>query len=161
MNGMMNENVFVKEYEFDEALIQKIHCIINDWVRDCHNKYFQTFLHICVYDIKLAKLGNNEIINFTISGKRMNLYEINKKITVARQNGFLFNQIIQSNNKIYSNRSQIKVHYYLKLRIPIMRRHFFKKLPQNPEYIQTHCNDRRNPFHFAYRQWYIYINPQY
>ena len=27
------------------------------------------------------------------------------------------------------------------------------------EYIQTHCNDFRNPLRFAYRQWYSYNNP--
>ena len=30
---------------------------------------------------------------------------------------------------------------------------------QNRDYIQTHCNDRRNTFHFACRQWYSYNNP--
>ena len=34
-----------------------------------------------------------------------------------------------------------------KLRISIMHRHFFGKISQNPENIQTHCSDRRNPFH--------------
>ena len=29
----------------------------------------------------------------------------------------------------------------------------------NKNYIQTHCNDRRNPFHFACCQWYSYNNP--
>ena len=29
----------------------------------------------------------------------------------------------------------------------------------NREYIQTHCNDINNPFHFACRQWYSYKNP--
>ena len=29
----------------------------------------------------------------------------------------------------------------------------------NREYIQTHCNNLRNPFHFACRQWYSYNNP--
>ena len=24
----------------------------------------------------------------------------------------------------------------------------------NRDYFQTHCNDRRNTFHFACRQWY-------
>ena len=43
----------------------------------------------------------------------------------------------------------------------MMHRHFFRKLSQNPEYIQTHCKDRRNPFHFACRQWYLYNNPQW
>ena len=32
---------------------------------------------------------------------------------------------------------------------------------QNRDYIQTLCNDRRNTFHFACRQWYSYINPQF
>ena len=56
--------------------------------------------------------------------------------------------------------SHINIHHYLKLRIPIMHRHFIIKISQNPEYIQTYCNDRRNPFHFACRKWYSYKNPQ-
>ena len=36
---------------------------------------------------------------------------------------------------------------------------FINKISQNCNYIQTHCNDRRNPFHFACRQWYSYNNP--
>ena len=31
---------------------------------------------------------------------------------------------------------------------------------KNRDYIQTHCNDRRNPYHFACRQWFSYNNPQ-
>ena len=42
-----------------------------------------------------------------------------------------------------------------------MHRQFFKILPQNPDYVQTHCNDRKNPFHFACRKRYLYNNPQY
>ena len=41
-----------------------------------------------------------------------------------------------------------------------MHRHFFKKLSQNRDYVQTHCNDLNNPFHFACRKWYLYNNPQ-
>ena len=41
-----------------------------------------------------------------------------------------------------------------------MHRHFFGKLAQNRDYIQTHCNDKRNPFHFACRKWSLYNNPQ-
>ena len=78
-------------------------------------------------------------------------YEINKKLTVARRNGFIFNQLKKLTIKIYSNLSHINIHYYLKLRIPIMHRHFFRKFSQNRDYIQTHCNDRRNIFHFACR----------
>ena len=39
-------------------------------------------------------------------------------------------------------------------------RHIFIKISQKREYIQTHCNDRRKPFHFASRQRYFYNNPQ-
>ena len=50
--------------------------------------------------------------------------------------------------------------FVLKLRIPIKYRQFFRKLSQNRDYIQTFCNDTRNPVHFACRQWYLYNNPQ-
>ena len=50
--------------------------------------------------------------------------------------------------------------YYLKLQRPIMHRHVFKILSQNPEYVQTHCNDGRNPFHFACRKWSLNNDPQ-
>ena len=36
---------------------------------------------------------------------------------------------------------------------------FINKNSQNLDYIQTFCNDRRNPFHFACLQWYSYNNP--
>ena len=93
-------------------------------------------------------------------GKSVNLYELNKKLTVARQNGFISDQINKLTIKIYSNLSNIYIHYYLHHRIPIMHRHFFRKLAQNPVYIQTFCNDRRNPFHFACCKRYLYNNPQ-
>ena len=53
-----------------------------------------------------------------------------------------------SEKKVYSNLSHIE------LRSPIKHRQFFKKVSRNRDYFQTHCNDRRNPFHFACRQWY-------
>ena len=37
---------------------------------------------------------------------------------------------------------------------------FFKYFCQNPECEKTHCNRSINPFHFAHRKWYLYINPQ-
>ena len=77
MNGIRNENVIVKEYEFDEPLIQKIDSIIDDCIRDCHNKYFHTFDHICEYDIQLTDIINNELINITFSDKSMGLCELN------------------------------------------------------------------------------------
>ena len=69
--------------------------------------------------------------------------------TVARENGFIFNQINKLTIQIYSSLSNINIHYFLKLTIPIMHRQFFEKLSQNREYIKTDCNDLYNPFHFA------------
>ena len=80
-------------------------------------------------------------------------YEMNKNVTTARERSFIFNQINKPTIEVFSNLSHIKTHYYLKLRIPIMHRHFFRKLSQNPDYIQTHCNDISNLFLFACRQW--------
>ena len=90
----------------------------------------------------------------------MGMYDLNKKLTIARQNGYIFNQINIFKIKIYSNLSNIKIHYHLRLGAPPLHRHFFREISQNHDYIQTHCNDRRNPFHFACRQWFSYNNPQ-
>ena len=56
-------------------------------------KYFQTFEYKCEYDIKLTNITNNEIINIAISGKNQGLFELNKKLRVAGQGGYIFNQI--------------------------------------------------------------------
>ena len=156
----MNDNTILKEDEFDNPLIQKIDSIIDNCIRYCHNKYFRTFDQIGVYDINFTNIANKEIVNFTIAEKSMGLFELGKKLTIARQNGFKFNQINFFEIKIYSILSHINIHYYLKLRFPIMHRHFFRKLAENPEIIQFFCNDKRKPFHFACRQWYSYNNPQ-
>ena len=44
-----------------------------------------------------------------------------------------------------------KIHYYLKLRIPMCHRQFFRRISQNREYIQSPCNDKKNHFilHFT------------
>ena len=83
----------------------------------------------------------------------MNLFELNKKLTLARQRGFRFLQINKLTIKIYSHQRYINISYYLKHRIPIMHRQFFKILSQNCDYVQTHCNDRNNLFHFACQIW--------
>ena len=163
MDGIMNKNQLhlVKEYKFDNPLIQNIDSIIDDSIRDCHNKYFHTFDHICEYNLSLTNITNNEIVNFTISDKGLNLYELNKKLTVARERGYIFNRIKNFKLKIYSNLSYINIHYHLRLGAPPLHRQFFINLFKNRDYIQTHCNDRRNTFHFACRQWFSYNNPQY
>ena len=151
----MNENELyvVKEYNFDNPLIWKIDSIIGNCYRDCHNKYFHTFKYVCIYDIKLANVTKNELIIITISDESLGFFELNKKLILARQRGFKFNQINKLTIKIYSHQRYINISYYLKHRIPIMHRQFFKILSKNRDYVKTHCNDRKNPFHFACQTW--------
>ena len=61
----MNENEIyvVKEYKLDNPLITKIDSIIDNCYRDCHNKYFHRFKYVCIYDIRLTNITNNEKIN--------------------------------------------------------------------------------------------------
>ena len=98
----MNENELyvVKQYKFDNPLITEIDSIIDECFRGCPNNCFHNFEYECIYDIKITKITNNEINILTISAKSINLYELNEKVTVARQNGFLINQINKNNNKI-------------------------------------------------------------
>ena len=123
----MNENqlTIVEEYEFDNPTIQKIDSVIDSSIRDCHNKYFHTFDHICEYDLNFTNVTNNETVNFTISDKSMGLFELNKKLTLAREKGFIFNQINNFKIKIYSNLSCINIHYHLRLGSPPLYFHFF------------------------------------
>ena len=99
----MNENevYVVKEYKFDNPLSHKIDSIIDGCYRDCPNKYFQTLKYVCIYDIKLSNITKNEIINISISDESMNLFELNEKLTLARQRGFRFLQINKLTIKIY------------------------------------------------------------
>ena len=45
----------------------------------------------------------------------MGVYELNKKLTVARRNGYIFNQINNFKIKIFCNLSHINIHYHLRL----------------------------------------------
>ena len=89
----------------------------------------------------------------SISDESMNSFELNKKLTLARQRGFRFLHINELTIKIYSHQRYINISCYLKHRIPIMHRQFFKILSQNRDYVQTHCNDRNIPFHIACQKW--------
>ena len=152
-------NSITKEYKIDNPLMQKIDSIIDNCIRDCHNKYFHTFDFICEYNLNFTKTNNNELVNFTISDKNMGMYELNHKLTLAKQKGFKFNHINRLTIKIYSNLKYINIHYHLKLGASPLHCRFFKMLSRDCDYIQTHCNDVNNPFHFACRQWYSYNNP--
>ena len=153
------ELYLVKEYNFVHPLIQKIDSLIDNSIRDCYKKYFHKFKYKLVYDINFTNITNNKSVNFTISDQIMGFDKLNKKLSIARENGFIFNQINKLTIKIYSNLSHINIHYHLKLGAPPLHRQFFKILSQNRDYIQSHCNNRRNTFHFACRQWYSYNNP--
>ena len=127
--------------------------MIDNCYRDCYNKYFHTFKYVCIYDIKFTNITNNEILNLTISDESMNLFELNKKLTLARQRGFIFNQINKLTIKIYSHLQYINISYYLNHRIPRVQRLYFRRISENKEYVENFCNDRKNPFHFACQKW--------
>ena len=152
----MNESIIVKEYDFLKPDIHDIDYLLDDVIEDCRNKYFHTFEYRLVYDVKFPNISNNEEVNFTITHEsteiKTEFYGLNIKIRNARGNGFIFNQKNKLTIKIYTNLSNINIHYYLKLRIPICHRQFFKKLSQNPEYVKNFCTDLYNPFHFACRK---------
>ena len=154
-----NQLTFVGEYEFGKTSVQKIDSLIDNSIRDCYHKNFHTFDHVCEYDLNFTNITNNETVNFTISDKCLGLYELNKKLTLARERGFIFNQMNNFKTKIYSNLQNINIHYHLGLGAPPLHRQFFIKTSQDRDYIQTHCNDRRNPFYFACRKWFSYDNP--
>ena len=75
----MNENIIVKEHEFNNPLIQKIDSLIDNSIRNCRNKNFHTFDHMFESDLNFTKITNNEIVNFTISDKSIGMYELSKK----------------------------------------------------------------------------------
>ena len=63
-------------------------------------------------------------------------------------------------SEVFSCLSYINIHYCLKHRIPLMHRQFFRQFSQDQDYVDRYCNDRKKPFHFACRKWYLYDNPQ-
>ena len=75
----------LKKYEIFKPLILKLVSVIDICNRDSHNEYFHTFNYSCkCYIVKPTNIGNNEVINLTISDKKnMGLYELNKKLEIA------------------------------------------------------------------------------
>ena len=93
---------------------------------DCSNKSVHKCKYECINDMKFKIIANNEMINLTVSGKNMNLYDLNNKLKVARENGFSIIHINKLTIKIYSCQRYINLHYYLKHRIPIIHGQFSK-----------------------------------
>ena len=54
----MNENEIyvVKEYKFDNTLIDKVDSKLDSCYIDCHNENFHTFNYDCIYDNKLTNI---------------------------------------------------------------------------------------------------------
>ena len=92
-----------------------------------------------------------------ISGKSMHCFELNKKLTIARQKGFMFNQINKLTIKFYSHLRYINISFYLKFRIPMCHRQFFRVISQHQENVKNFCNDMENPFHFACQKWFNHL----
>ena len=140
MKGIMNENqlAFVREHKFDNPLIHKIDSIIDKCYGDCHKNYFHTFKYRCMYNIIFTNIRNNEIANLPFSDESFGLHELNKNLTVARQNGFfIFSHIIKLTIKINSNLQSISICYHLNFRIPLCHRLFFRRISQNKEHIEN------------------------
>ena len=115
----------MKVLEIDNPLFTEIDSIVDSCVKDCLNNYFYKFKYESTYDFKLRNIIKNETINLIFSGKSMNLFDIIKNLTVARQNVFVFNQINKLIIKIYSHQQNKNVSYHLKFQIPMCRRQIF------------------------------------
>ena len=143
MNALINENelMIVKKCEYNTPVITEIDFIIEESIRDCYSKYFHDSFDIDYeYDLNFTNVTNNESVNFTISDKNMNMYELNKKLTLARKRGFKFNQINNFTIKFYTPLSHKYIHRYYKFPCPILARQILKIMCRNPETIQTISN---------------------
>ena len=50
----------VKEYEFTGPEFDKVCYILNDTIKDCKNKHFQSFEYRHLYDISLTNMENEQ-----------------------------------------------------------------------------------------------------
>ena len=143
MNALINENelMIVKKYEYDMPPITEIDFIIDESIRDCCSKYFHDSFDIDYeYDLNFTNITNNKLVNFKVSDKNMNMYELNKKLTLARKRGFKFNQINKFTIKFFTPLSHKYIHCYLKFPCRILVRKILKIMCRNPETIQTISN---------------------
>ena len=108
MNALINENELrvVKKYEFDTPVITKLDSLIDKCINDCYSRFFDSFDIVNEYDLKFTNITNNESVNFTISDKSMAMYELNQKLALARERGFVFNRINKLTIKFYTTLSK-------------------------------------------------------
>ena len=84
-----------------------------------------------IYLLKFTNITNNEKNILTYSGKSVTLYDLNKKLKVARQNGFIFNQLNKLTIKFCSHLRYINISYWPNFQIPMCHRQFFGVISQN------------------------------
>ena len=74
--------------------------ILNNTIKDCRNKNFQSFEYRCVYDISYANTENNEVTFTNIIGFmkfKSQFYGLSTKIKSARNNRFRFSDKVKKN----------------------------------------------------------------
>ena len=133
-------SVGVGEYEFIRLVVNRMDYIINNSATDYYIKYFQTYKFRCLFDIETT---NGDFVGEISSVKKLK--------QIVREFGFIHKLTI----KVDSSLSNINTSYFLKFRKAMCHIHFFETVSQNPEYVQTHCNDLNNPFHFACCRWFL------
>ena len=67
----MNQSGVVKDYDFNEPDFLETGYLLDEKIKDCRNKSFQTFEYRFVYDNKFTKASNNERVNFTNTNRSM------------------------------------------------------------------------------------------
>ena len=132
--------VVVEEYEFDNPDINLIFFINDKCAKICHDKSFHKFTFEFIYDNEMT---NDDCVIGTISDKKVK--------NIVRENGFSRELSINSD----SIRSNVNKHSHSKFRKHIFNRHFCRRISQDHEYVKTHCNDKKNLFHFSIRKWYL------
>ena len=132
MNDIMNESSIVKEYDFIKPEIDEVVYLLDKVIEVCRKNYFYTYKFRCLYDTKFRNITNKDKIILKTSLDCLEFKSefcgLNGKIKNAKYNKFSLDEIEKLPMKIYSSRSNINKHYYLKLQKPIMHRQFFKKI---------------------------------
>ena len=93
-------SVVVKGYELIRPDINKRDSVKNDCATHCYKRYFHTIKNRCLNDFEMT---NGDFVSGIISDKKLK--------QVARKDSFIHKPTM----KIYSNRSNMNIHYYLKL----------------------------------------------
>ena len=138
----MNENQIsiVKKYEYISLNIQEIDYIFDKCIKDCYINYFQPIRNICLYNIEFTNISDDNIINISISDKYLTMSELNKKLSIARQRGYIFNKINRLTIKFYNNLSQTNIHNYYKIQCPILMRQILNIISRDYNSIQKISN---------------------